>query len=213
MYSLNRKLSCFLVLLMSLGIIFMRLIPSDTSQALKLLSAPENCLDLCFMGIYPGISTVGEAMLQLQDHAWVGNSELSAPGYGYAQIEWTWSNQHPDLIDDSYKGRMTFYYDDKNAPALADSLIQTITIYTKIRMFDLQDWYGSPNFGMASVQSDNNLIYSAAYNVNNGMIGVSTLMPCPVNLMSYWNAPARIVFSIGHGSSDFILPPEMVKLC
>jgi hypothetical protein len=179
------------------------------------IAAPDNCAGSCLLGIYPGITTVDEALDRLRTQAWVKTVELQAPGGGYGQIRWSWSDQLPDVIDDSYPGRATFYWDaeDDHGPTLDNSLIETISIYTEIRMFSLQDWYGVPETGTANVRPDGDVGYSAAYRRQGGTISLSTVMPCPVNWMSYWNARTKLTISIGRGSSDYVPSFEMVKIC
>jgi hypothetical protein len=204
-----------LVILLSLAVAFILAAPYDDSELRAFMTTSENCGGECLLGIRPGRTTVGEAMRQLRVHIWVEDAELSASGGGYGQILWLWSGLQPAVIDDSHPGRITFYWDagEANAPELNDTRIQTISIYTEIRMFSLQDWLGTPDSGSANIRPDGGLGYSAAYPVRGGTVSLSTTMPCPTSLMTYWDAWTRLSLSIGRGSSSYVSPLEMVNLC
>lgn len=184
-------------------------------QTLMMGAGAESCEGNCLLGIRPGNTTLGEAMVQLEKHPWVDEFQLSASGAGYGQIRWDWSGAQPDVIDDSHRGRITFYYDreESNGRELTDTLIETISIYTKVRMDSLHTWYGPPDTGAANFQIDGGLAYTIAYHIPGGTVSLWTGMPCPVTLMSYWNAPTRITVSIGRSSSEYIEPAQMAKIC
>jgi hypothetical protein len=215
MLTFGLRTSFYLTVPLVLVVAVVMLIPYDDSRPISFIAAAENCTGTCILGINPGTTRVGEALEHLQSHAWVADVELHAPGTGYGQISWLWSGQQPELIDDSHPGRMTFYWDENeiNSPDLHGSLVETISIYTRIRMAHLQSWFGTPDSGTASVRPDGQLGYSAAYHRPGSTTSLSTFMPCPVNLMSYWNAHTRIAISIGHGTSDYVSPPDMVRIC
>jgi hypothetical protein len=77
----------------------------------------------------------------------------------------------------------------------------------------LQDRLGLPDSGAALIRLDGSLGYAAAYAVQGSTISLSTSMPCPVNLMSYWNTATKITMSIGQGTSEYVPPTAMVKIC
>lgn len=210
------RVASLLNVALSIMITFMLMLKFDDNRVADFLTAPEICDGFCLLGIRPGTTTLGEALSYLETHAWVESVELSAPGTGYGQIRWLWSGQQPDLIDDTNLGRITFYWveDELNAPAFSDVKIQTIAIYTDLRMALLQNRYGPPDSGLATIRLDGNSIgYSAAYHVRGSTISLSTILPCPVNLMSYWNAVTKITVSMGQGTSQYVPPVEMVKMC
>ncbi len=215
MVHLFLRLASLLIVLLSFTLVVVRVIPYDDNQLHAFLTLAENCDGQCLMNIHPGTTTLSEAMEQLQSNTWVEKTDLSASGAGYGQIRWQWSGQQPALIDASHPGRVTFYWDEEeqNGPTLDDTLIQTISIYTFIRMYSLQEWFGKPDSGTATIRPDGGLGYSAAYHAGGSTIVLSAVMPCPTNLMSYWNAWTRLSINVGRGTSTYVLPVEMVKLC
>jgi hypothetical protein len=209
------RIGVALVVLLSLAVGVIVVAPYDDSHFNTFMASSENCGGECLLGIHPGTTTVGETMDRLQTHTWVESAHLSAPGTGYGQIRWQWSGKQPGLIDDSHPGRITFYWDDGevNGLTLNDTPIQTISIYTEMRIFMLQNWFGIPSSGTASFRPDGEMGYSAAYPVRGGTISLSTTLSCPLNLMSYWNAPTKLSISIGRGTSAYVSPLEMLQMC
>jgi hypothetical protein len=55
--------------------------------------------------------------------------------------------------------------------------------------------------------------YSAGYHDPGTTVSLSVTMFCPVDLLTYWDARTRITVSIGWGSSTYVSPYEMVKMC
>jgi hypothetical protein len=209
------KLASLLSGLLTLFMIVVFTISYDESQLQAFMTASENCTGPCLLGIRPSKVTVNDTMQILESHPWVESARLSASGNGYGQIRWQWSGQQPAMIDASYAGRITFYWetDDPNPPSLDNTIIQTISIQTYLRMYSLQDWYGMPNSGTTNLRADMVLGYSAGYHNPGTTISVSSIMPCPVNFLSYWNTRTLITVSIGWGTSIYTPPFEMVKLC
>ncbi len=201
--------------LFSFVLVIMRLIPFDDGQVRAFMAASENCRGECLFGIHPGTTTLGESLDFLYVHPWVESVQLTAPGNGYGQIRWAWSGQQPAVLDGDRPGRITFYWDreEPNAPDMNDVLIQTVAIYTRLRMFSLQQWLGNPNTGTASIRLDGSLGYSAAYQVQGRTVVLTTILSCPIELMNFWNAPTQVSMSIGRGTTTYTPPVEMVKLC
>ena len=80
-------------------------------------------------------------------------------------------------------------------------------------MFSLQEWLGDPDSGTASIRPDGAMGYSAAYHIPGGTFSLSTIMHCPINLLSYWNARAKLSLSIGRGTSAYVAPLEVIAMC
>jgi hypothetical protein len=215
MVKLCLRIAFALITMLSLAVVALLAAPYDDSQLRAFVTAPENCGGDCLLGLRPGATTLGEAMQQLQTHTWVESTQLSASGAGYGQILWRWSGRQPESIDTSHPGRVTFYWDEdeNNGLELNDIPILTISVYTQLRMYSLQDWFGTPDSGNASFRPDGELSYSAAYPIRGGSLVLSTTMPCPTSLMSYWNAWTKLSMSIGRGTSDYVSPLDMVHLC
>ena len=80
-------------------------------------------------------------------------------------------------------------------------------------MDTLQAWFGKPYSGTANFRPDQNLGYSATYRAYGSTLQLSTIMPCPIDLLSYWNARTTMTLSVDHGTSQYVAPGEMVKMC
>jgi hypothetical protein len=177
--------------------------------------AMENCGGVCLFSIQPGKTTVGETMTHLRDHIWVGDVNQNAPGNGYAQITWEWSGQQPNSIDDNRQGRVTFYWDveDTSGLTLRDSIVETVSVYTHVRMYSFQERLGKTEKGNVNNRADGTLGYTAIYDIPGSMISVVAEMRCPVTIVSYWNARARMMVSVGRSDSPYVDPSEMVQMC
>jgi len=187
----------------------------DQSQVDILMSSSDNCTELCLLGISPRQSTVLDVMNRLQNHGWVSDVLQHAPGNGYGNINWGWSGEQPYIIDDSQRGYITFYYRNEN-PAdtkLPDTIIQTVTIHTRIPIMSLQEWFGETTTGNVNDRVDGQLEYSVYYNVPDGIISLSTELTCPVTIASYWYATTRMRVSIGKTNDPYINPSAMIRMC
>lgn len=103
--------------------------------------------------------------------------------------------------------------DDRLGPSLSDAIIETVTVYTHIRMYILQTQLGGGATGTAGLRPDGNLGYSVGYNISGGMINLTAEMPCPVDLLIYWNAKIRLTMSIGRANSPFVNMSDMMQVC
>lgn len=209
------RVAAFLTAILSVAVAAALLVQFDDSRLASFMADPENCAGTCLLGIHTGTTTVGEAIAHLRSHVWVVDVELYAPGTGYGHVDWQWNGEQPDLIDHRYPGRLTFYWDvdDLNRPGLLDTPVQTISIYTKVRMFDFLRWFGAPDSGAARFEADGRLEYAAAYLLRDGTVSLSTVMACPVNLATYWNARTHLMLSIDRGTSPYIPMLQMVSMC
>lgn len=196
-------------------IVSVLIMPYDDAQVRDFMTADENCGGSCLLGIQPGLSKVSDAMLQLQNHPWTRSVSQSAPGNGYASISWAWSGQQPEMIDAQRLGRITFYWEEENSSRLSveNSIVETITVYTHFRIFLLQDWLGETHSGQINIRPDQNLGYSISHAISRGMMNLSTEMACPVDMLTYWNASARVTISIGRIETAYLPPTDITKVC
>jgi hypothetical protein len=203
------------MILLLVAISGVTMMPHDDNQLVAFMTAPENCGGTCLLGIRPGTTTLREATSHLSQLTWVTDIRENAPGNGYAQLTWAWSGNQPDIINADRRGRITFYWDDEDlsAPPLSDTVLETITIYTHIRVYTLHNWLGEANSGTATVRPDGMISYSIAYNTANGMVNLATELSCPVDLLTYWNAQTRLTISVGRGTSAYVSLADMMKLC
>jgi len=192
---------------------FILIYPYKDTQAQDFMSAEENCGGLCLLGIQPGKTRVGETMKQLQTHAWVRDLRQDASGNGYSTISWEWSGNQPAVIDPTRQGRITFYWVDEDIIRLEESVIETITIYTRIPHYSLQEWLGETEGGAATSRPDGKLGYSVLYDIEGGILNLYAEMRCPFSLIDYWNTKTRITLSIGRSNSEFVQLTELSHSC
>lgn len=210
-----------LIAVISLLVVFMLLLAGavvlsdEVNHAEILMSAPENCIGTCLLGIRPGKSTVGESIAHLQTHPWLADVTENAPGNGYAEISWGWSGKQPSVIDDSKRGRITFFYHDGDPGEvpLKDITVQTATIYTRIPIYAFQEWFGETSTGNVNNRIEGRLGYTVYYDAPGGIINLSTEMMCPVTIVSYWSTLTRMTISIGNSNDPYVSPSDMIRLC
>lgn len=205
-----------LTTLMALSVVLIRAQPVENVPVRLLLTPDEGCAALCLLGLRPGHTTVGQALVQLRAHDWVSSAALNATGRGYGDIEWRWSGRQPEIIDSARPGRITFYWDrdeEEGRRELVDMHIETISIHTRIRIYEAEVLLGLPDTGNAAYRPEDDLGYSVVYNNSYGMIDLSTTLPCPANLLTYWDARARITLSSWRGGGHYVPPHDVVKMC
>ena len=163
------------------------------------LTVTTDCILPCFIGVLPGVTLAGDALELLRQHEWIRDARMNASGQGYGDIRWDWSGAQPNLIDTNLRPE--------------ESLIETISFYTHARIFDAQTWYGDPNASSVTMRADNLLGYAAAYYGQASMLHVSTSLPCPLNLMAYWEARAKITMTIGYITSQPVPLAALMDTC
>jgi hypothetical protein len=188
-------------------------LPHEDTQAQDFMSAVENCGGFCLLGIRPGKTRAGETIQHLETHPWVTDVQQNATGNGYSTISWQWNGRQPDVIDETKRGRATFYWVDENVIPLNDSVIETVTVYTKIRHFSLHTWLGEADSGSATFRPDGKLGYSVFYDLQGGILNLNVEIACPFSLMSYWNTQTRITLSIGRATAGFVHPGQLTSIC
>lgn len=189
------------------------IVPHEDTQAQDFMSAVESCGGQCIFNIQPGKTRVGEALRQLHNQPWVRDVVENASGNGYATVSWGWNGSQPPGIDASRLGRLTFFWEDENIIPLDEAIVETITIYTNVRHFSLQNWLGDKAGGSATFRPDGKLAYSVAYDMPGGTLNLYVEMACPLDLLNYWNARARLTLSIGHSADSYVHPAQLTDVC
>lgn len=205
-----------LTALLTAPVLLVRALPQADPALSAFFTPPATCEALCLLGLRPGITTVGEALEGLRAHDWVAEAELNATGRGYGDIKWTWSGQQPAFINAAHPGRITFYWDqdeEANRRRLSEMPIELVSVYTHFRIHEVQTWFGQPITGAAVQNVESNLNYSAGYFNAYGMMDLSTVVSCPANLMTFWDATAKITLSRWRGGGDYLPPAEAMRLC
>ena len=207
------KPALLLIALLSLAIVFVQPGPIDDSRLQAFLTAPENCGGRCLLGIVPGKTSVPEALADLDNSPWVTSVQMNANGYGYGQIRWQWSDQHPAIVDVNYPGRLTFYWVQEEGHGLDTIPVDTISVATSVRIFSMQSWYGHPDSGTANLRPDGDVNYSAAFHSPGNTLALSTVLRCPVSLGTFWDSMTKITISIGHGTTVYKPPVYTSSIC
>ncbi len=189
--------------------------PYNNTKIEAFMISEDNCYGECLLGIRPTITTVRDAMIILNEHEWVGEVRQVAPGSGYGQITWQWSGQQPSLIDASREGRLTFYWesDITRNLYLPDVLIETVNIYTTMRIYSLQAFYGEAETGSASFRPNGVLGYSVIYDNPYGLTNLYVELPCPIRILDFWEARTRLTLSIGRTNTPFVNLADLETLC
>jgi len=189
--------------------------PQDNGDIEAFINAPENCEGDCLMGIRPTVTTVRDAMTHLREHVWVVDVRQVASGTGYGSISWQWSGQQPALVDTNREGRLTFYWENdvERSQVLSEVLIDTVTIYTHMRLYSLQTFYGETENGSASFRPGGNLAYSVIYDNPTGMMNLYTELTCPTRILNFWDARTRMTMSRGRVNSEFVTPLSLPEIC
>ena len=94
-----------------------------------------------------------------------------------------------------------------------NTIVETITIYTNLRHFSLQNLLGASDGGSASLRPDGKLGYSVSYNIHGGILSLSVEVACPFSLMTYWNTHTRITASVGRSYTGYVHPVQLASVC
>lgn len=200
------RLALWLNIAAFIMIILILLIPWRNDDLEQFVLDMQDCEAACLLDIRPNETSIGSAIAILSTHPWVEEVSLRAPGTGYGEIRWLWSGRQSAWIDTNHRGRITFYWDNEepNAPELDDAKVETVSVYTHLHVYDLQNWYGMPDSGVTSLRGDQTVNYAVAYHDQGMAILLSTVIRCPASALNLWNAKTRIGLSIGFGTSDYV---------
>jgi hypothetical protein len=187
--------------------------PAQTAS----LSLADGCAAPCFMGLRPGTTILSDAMHILEAHPWVERVQLGEfrtevrPWYGSGALSWQWSAAVPDEIDGRFPGQLTFVqrYDV--------TLVDSLRIHTRLRTPLVEAALGAPRGGSIAWEVDSALRYRVLFSSepDRQVIGVTTLMPCPVNLLSYWFSEAELVLTawVDMYGGPYQPPTAAARLC
>lgn len=141
---------------------------------------------VCFMGIYPGITSMDEATGILHTHPWVGQTQMQ----GYTQIDWSWSGSQPDYIDPAISGTII---------QRGYSSVSLIRFQTRYPYGDVWLSLGAPETGYVSRQTTGVLhgIYYTRYQ----LLAIN-FTPCPANVRDFWHTPAVVQFGSAYVMLD-----------
>ena len=101
----NFRISLLLTLLFLVVFILMRARPYDQQQDLQPFMQ-NRCTAACFAGIQPGVTSVDEALVRLDDSGWTREIDNRTINNVSGYISWKWSDQKPDWISREMDGEI-----------------------------------------------------------------------------------------------------------
>lgn len=209
------KLAFLLTLLAAMPIAFIRAQPYADAVLPPLLVPVDDCQTLCFMGIYPGQTTLPEAINRLRENEWVDKITVrdyrmdvrvrTAEGW----VGWTWSQHAPPEIDTTRGGQLHY------SETFGQSVVDSLYIPTRYRTALLQQGFGPPDFGSSGLDGDHNISYLMAYedSQSNMQIKLKTVLGCPAQLMDYWHSAAEIIVTSVRINLPVVPPGDAMRLC
>ena len=147
MITLLLRSSLLITVLLSLPILLIRAQPYDDPELRVFLPAPEACPTPCFMGIRPGVTTVGDARNILQTQPLFANTIGLNPPYG---LRFRANHPHGLITDQIYS-----YLE------MEGGIIQWLRIHTNLSLGEVWAAYGQPDWGTRTYTLDSSLIYYA----------------------------------------------------
>lgn len=135
MTALWGRLALIFLALFTLLIALIHSRPYDDSALRAFLVPSDGCSPPCFMGIWPGETTVQDAAVILEGHLWVRSIARGAFGSGIEYIRWTWNGSQPD------------FFSTGGAPALQGDIEGKVErLFLPIRVSPVEIWqvYGQP---------------------------------------------------------------------
>jgi len=179
MIRLTLRLMLILIALFSAALAVAHLRPFDPVLN-EMLDPSPGCrpTSLCFMGIYPGSTTLGKAIAVLRLNPWVGDidSRMST------QISWTWSGKQPAYIDSGVPGSALVRDSDS---------ISLIRVKTRYSYGDIWLQLGTPKLGYAMRQLDG--FVHGVYYTRYSLLAINSLT-CPGEINDFWTLPVMIQF-------------------
>lgn len=127
-----------LSLIFTAALLLIRAQPYNDSELRTFLSPSEDCSAPCFMGIRPGVTTVGDAVAILKSNQWVEAILIAAPDPGASQlITWRWRKDAPLFVQSSkLRNGGTLY--------VQQGIVQNINVMTGISVGTAWLRWGAP---------------------------------------------------------------------
>jgi hypothetical protein len=119
-----------MVLLFTTTILLLQTLPYTPHTLLNLFTASDDCLQICFLGIQPGVTDVNTAIRLLESRGWMGHVE--AAGFESGIEFFTWNGQHPDVMSQWEWASL----------GAENEVVRTLVVPTRIRLGDLIAYYG-----------------------------------------------------------------------
>ncbi|MBZ0303948.1 MAG: hypothetical protein K8J31_29690 [Anaerolineae bacterium] len=158
---------------------------------LRLFSTSDTCPRTCLLGIQPDATTLNQAVALLQAHPWVQSVQTSS-GTTFERsvtLTWEWSGAQPEIIAADQPGVLFARW----YPGINDYIVSSLSIETRLRFEDLRRALELNRAGSAAyLDYADEVRFSIGYPIAGLHADLSTRLACPVRLMHYWQAQARI---------------------
>jgi hypothetical protein len=197
-------LGSLLALSLTLFVAVVRFYPRDESEMRRLLAPPDGCAMPCWQGIRPGITTAGDAVALLSQHAWGGRIIMTYfdAGKGDGIIAWTWNADGLEEIARLHGVRLH----------VRDGVVYNISLPPGIPLRDVWLAFGDPSEGeWAIVDRPYTKGYRIQQELSYGDSGVyvSSRAACPASLNELWDAFSTV--QLGEPVFHYVLEPVIER--
>ncbi len=187
--------------------------PTDNGNLQAFLQMSPDCSGPCFMGIRPGVTLGAEAFAVLENHEWVTNIQLEtytvSPTYG--KVTWDWTAAAPEFVDHTQPGALNLMRQGI-ANDFASTLVESIAIPTTARLHLAEQVLGEPDARSVGIRAGG-LTYGVAYAGDSAKTILATELPCPANMLTYWEGRATLYLTIWTGPDHYVQPQTVVGMC
>jgi hypothetical protein len=179
------RASAFLTLLFAACIGLIRAQPYDDSHLRAFLTPPDGCPMPCFMGIRPGVTTMGEARDILEAHEWVEDVTMRFDATGLpSEILWTWSDTAPEFADERNAAHLL----------LRNNTVYNMYLFTDIHAGSIRLLLSKPEHTSIRLAGPTlSLRFDFGYPALS-LVAVG-IVPCPVQVNHLWQASVDLRLS------------------
>lgn len=209
---LYMRLTSGLLLLLSITLVLIRAQPFEYS-GLSSLMITDNCLQPCFMGIHPGITTANEARAILDQRGLVSQwidlpqpAEQSGDAASSGVLRWHWSIKRPALFTGV---EANLVYNRKTGIVMTFGLMST-----RLSLGNLLVELGQPAIGFmnASVNDRDRPIFTHVAGYPQWHLNLVSNIQCPMSLRQLWDAPVTLELANTIGEhSRFTTYPQHIQ--
>ena len=179
MFRLILRLALLPLLSLSTTLLSIRAQPYDGREVRALL-LPDDCSQLCFMGIQPGVTSPQQALRQLRSSDLISHVGVSE---SLETVAWFWNKKTLTLMDDTQISGL-FYDRDE---------VSSIRLYTRIRLGDLLlELDQTSNHRVAIRQT----VPYDSYNMDLYYLGDGYVLNAVVNCHSFWTQPTLLILGV-----------------
>lgn len=162
-------------------------LPSGVNPLTELIATEDVCAT-CWQGIEPGVTTVEEAVVKLENNRWVGGvySTMST-------VEWAWSGAQPAALDTQsafFQGRFEIMTDEAGVERVG-----ALAMRTQVPFGDLWNQLGQPDqlvLMRPAHEPGLRWVQMAVYAERD--LYALTFLDCDLSPAEFWRAPVDLSF-------------------